>query len=351
VNLTRWFALGLVLAPGILLSGYVLLRADVAVARHGYLPGVCGGSIETVFAGASGAELDIPIRNVIPGAPGEVVLLGVHSWMVAVAGHILGPFGRAQRGAPGYLGDPQDVVVTDTAVYILDVAAHAVRVFSRTGSFVRSVPLRQTGASWWQPRQLFVVDNEFYVSALETGSSPAAWSVLRWPAGQTYPAREFSIPGTSVNGILVEYTRAGAWVGEMADYRIQVSGVSGRIERTMTRRDPPLHPFSREDRKRYRSYWSRLPPALREVYAMPDYLPPLSAFKQLPDGRFAAALTHNADSVHVELLDRNATPLCRVTERPINRVAGLSERGIYWIEEDDEELVLKHASYGHANRD
>jgi hypothetical protein len=351
VNLTRWFALGLGLSLVALLGGFLLLREDLAVARQGYLPGVCTGAVETVVARGNTADLDLPIRRIIADNPREVVLLGLHTWMVAVDGQILGPFGSAQRGAPGYLGDAQDAALTDSAIYILDNAAHSVRIFTRTGAFVRSVSLRRSGEAWWQTRQVFVVNGEFRVTALDAELDPPGWSVLHWSHGRSGPARLLSVNGTSINGIVAVHQRDGMVVGEMGGYRFHLTDGAGKIIRTLERSNPPLLPFSGGERRRYRSYLAQLPPTTRAIYELPSYVPPLGGITQLSDDRFAALLTHHVDSVHVEILDDNATPLCRVTEHAVDRTVGLSHTGFFRVEETDDELILKHVSYGYANRD
>ena len=350
MNIARWFALGFVALVLVCAGGFIVVREEVPAARSGFMPRVCRSVQPRVLARGPIGDLDLPVQRIIAHGS-ETVLLAAHTWMVAIDGQVLGPFGNAQRGAPGYLADPQDAVITDTAIFILDVAGHAIRVFSKTGSFERSVALPRSSAVITQPRQLFVENNEIFITALRFGAVTPEWALLHLTGYPKQLEPLFAMPGSSINGIVVDYANGIASIGEMSSYRITTLRADTSQSKTVTRESVPLHPFSAKERRRYRSYWSQLPPGTRTAFDLPAYVPPLVHLKRIARTGYAALVTQDVDNVHVEILDNGGSPICRMTETAIERPVALSDSGFYFIAEEAEELILKFAEYRYAADD
>lgn len=350
MNIARWFALGFVALVLVCAGGFMVVREEVPAARGGFMPPVCRNVLPRTLARGASAELDLPVQRIVARGS-ETVLLAAHTWMVAIDGQILGPFGNAQRGAPGYLADPQDAVITDTAIFILDVGGHAIRVFSKTGSFERSIELPRSPSVITQPRQLFVVNNETFITALRFGTVAPEWALLHLTGR---PARFEPLhvtPGSSINGIVVDYTDSVASIGEMSSYRITTLSAGSSQSTIVARAGVPLHPFSAKERRRYRSYWSQLPPNTRSAFDLPAYVPPLVGLKRIARPGYAVLVTQDVDNVHVEILDNDASPVCRMTGTAIERPVALGESGFYFVAEEAEELVLEFAEYPNAADD
>jgi hypothetical protein len=330
------------------LSVAFVITDEQPVTHKGTLPDTCADVVRSVFAQGTAELLDAEAHRLVYDGD-KAVLLTSHSWMMAANGVIRGPYGGRQRGAPGYIADAQDAAITDSAMLILDAATDRVRYFAHDGLPVRHQQIQHAGGSWWQPRQLFVINGDLVIGALEPELAPRPLVLLRWYAGRRDPDTVYRSAGTSMNGIVMDHDQRGITIGESGTYRIHTIDSSGVITATFSRRDPPRYPFNREERRRYRSYWSRLPPSVQVTYELPAYFPPLAALRNITDERIAAAVAIGPDSVHVEIIDHAGNALCRVTRSAISRPFALGRDGVIWLEETDEHLTVMKLSYGHAN--
>lgn len=279
---------------------------------------------------------------------GFTYVLHAQQWLRVGQGEIQGPFGRGTVGAPGVFDNATDIIPTDTMIYVLQRLPARIMAFYPDGRYARAIRVRsaESTSSYIHPERFSESNNRFHI--LLAHFDPAGTVDREVVTGRDDWTRAYWLPSDSLlhmsDDVILDTRADSITLLTMLGYRIH--SILNENVRVVQRSDPPRYSVPDSIRWDFERTFAGAPAHLRDRLTLPEHIPPARAFSLLDGGYIAVAVSRDMESVSIEVLSANATPLWRspeIFEAPVF----LHADQLFRVEEQPNHLVvLRHRIKG-----
>jgi hypothetical protein len=323
MTLVQRFAIGMFGVAALAAIGFVFTAPRTrAIASLGSMAPVAGVAAPVRAGTIDAAVLTAGPVVAITAHRGRVYLLQNHSWLRVDAGGVAGPFGSGVRGAAGVIASGAALVATDSCVYVLDRGARALLIYDPSGTWTRTISLRDGAFSELVPHALATDDRGRLLVSGYRGGPPGRWSITALHADRASDV--YSHAGGPFDLLLPLSDERGHAYALSADYTLaELVGT-----RRFARRDPPRVRF----------------PASARVIAgvpVPDFIPVVVHAFARSSGTFLVAIAASPDEVWVEEIDAAGRPLRTLVSKPVALPVGFSDSALYTLREAAQQTIVE----------
>lgn len=333
---------------GLLLIGWgasYLTRPAPAAAAVGQLAPVDSslGGPWVPLATLAGDALDAG-RIIAADLLGDTLVLAhPHAVSIVVDGALRHRFGSDVVGAPEFIARGAGIALTARGIAVLDAPQHRIDVFGPDGTRRQRMSL-PTGSAGAQYGALTPLDDALLLTAFQHGRAGSGWRVWRVAAtsldtlvhchacGEAGAA--FRIPHVAAreDGYVLLDALTGALLTLAAD---------GSIRDSTQRDGHPRFAVPEATKRRVAEISATMPDDARRALAVGDYAPSTRALATTSDGRIVVLTANLDEATHVEVLDRRARPLGRLSERPDDAQLFLVRQQVVRVREEGERYVIE----------
>lgn len=283
-----------------------------------------------------------------------LLVLQANQWTMLVAGQVIGTYGTAVTGAPGFLARAVGIGVTRDAILVLDGARHRLTRWSRAGEMLDAHEMQPTVGLGSQRHGMVVADDVAYVPTYVMAEEGGRWDLerLRGTAHDTLIAGHgVDQPGAAHNQPVAAPLHDGRLlVLDAASWRLRLFSASGGLEREGRREDPPHYAIPAAARVKLRALLGQMPPAQRRALELPAALTPIVAATAVGDSLLLTVIRTHDETAIAELLRLDGTPLARLWRDPDPHRIFALDGALFRVRERDDAFIVERQRLASRSR-